>query len=417
MPSPIEFEIRRLPLLLKRIQLPTSGPGDTALPAEAPDLAADSQQPPRAAFMCAWWRDIFRQCKEAALAGPVDTCVLHRSAVRGVRGWYKMPDRPGGEVSPDMAPIEPAVSKSASTPPLVLRDEHLPAAFQATDLTSLKAQRRMVKLTALQLLLLIVSAAGGAVDQRLRTPSVDIGGVIATAGFVGTLIVGLLLSSTRPEKTWYRGRAGAESVKTLAWRYAGGGEPFEKQHLTEKQATRLFLNRLAEIVDQLRELDWPATKDIDQVTDQMRAIRQLDLQERMRSYCAGRLDNQIDWYRRKAAVAARRSTQWGWTAGLITVAGVAAGLARASTLIKVDLLGVLAAVVASATAWAQFKQFDVLASSYGLTAQQLGVVRADIHQIDNEDEWAAFVSQAEDGMSKEHTLWLTRRGVLRPDSD
>lgn len=325
-----------------------------------------------------------------------------------------MAGQPPGQTGPDVAPAEFGITGSTSKPPLVLRDEHLPAAFQATDLTSLKAQRRMVRLTALQLLLLVVSAIGGAVDLRLRTPSVDVGGVIATAGFVGTLIVGFILSSTRPERTWYRGRAGAESVKTLAWRYAGGGEPFQKEHLTEKQASRLFSSRLAEIVNQLQELDWPATKDIDQVTERMRVIRQLDLEERMRSYSAGRLDDQISWYRRKAAETAKRSTKWGWTAGLITFVGVAVGISKALTLTEIDLLGVLAAVVASATAWAQFKQFDVLASSYGLTAQQLGIVRADLHHIDNEEEWAAFVSQAEDGMSKEHTLWLTRRG-LQPD--
>jgi hypothetical protein len=327
-----------------------------------------------------------------------------------------MADQPPGQARPDVAPAEFGVTAPTSGPPLVLQDEHLPAAFQATDLTSLKAQRRMVRLTALQLSLLVVSAIGGAIDPRLQSPPVDVGGVVATVGFVGTLIVGFVLSSTRPERTWYRGRAGAESVKTLAWRYAGGGEPFQKGHLTEKQANRLFSSRLAEIVNQLQELDWPATRHIDQVTERMRVIRGLDREERMRSYSVGRLDNQISWYRRRAAVAASRSAQWGWIAGLITFAGVAVGIARTLTLIQIDLLGVLAAVVASATAWAKFKQFDVLASSYGLTAQQLGLVRADLHHIDNEDEWAAFVSQAEDGMSKEHTLWLTRRG-LRLDID
>jgi hypothetical protein len=295
--------------------------------------------------------------------------------------------------------------------PLVLRDESLPAAFHATDAASLQAQRRTVRLTGLQLFLLIASAIGGAVDLRLRYPPLDVGGFIASTGFVAALAVGFYLTSRRPDRTWYRGRAGAESVKTLAWRYAAGGEPFQKGLLTDRAASRLFSSRLAELVNQLRELDWPATLGIEQVTEPMRTIRQLDLEERKRSYRVGRLDDQIDWYQRKSAENARRSRSWGRVAGVITLAGVLAGLARVLTLIELDLLGLLAAVAASATAWSQLKQFDVLASAYGLTAQQLGIVRSELVDIHTEEEWVSFVSQAEDGMSKEHTLWLTRRGL------
>ena len=295
--------------------------------------------------------------------------------------------------------------------PLVLWDESLPAAFQATDRASLQAQRQTVRLTGLQLLLLIASAVGGAVDLRLRHPPLDLGGLIASTGFVAALLVGFYLASRRPDRTWYRGRAGAESVRTLVWRYAAGGEPFQKNLLTDKAASRLFASRLAELVNQLRELDWPATLGIEQVTEPMRTIRQLDLEGRKRSYCAGRLDDQIGWYQRKAAENTRRSRRWGRVAGVITLVGVLAGIARVLTLVELDLLGVLAAVAASATAWSQLKQFDVLASAYGLTAQQLGIVRSELIDIHTEEEWVSFVSQAEDGMSKEHTLWLTRRGL------
>lgn len=293
----------------------------------------------------------------------------------------------------------------------MLGNDRLPAAFQAPDRASLEAQRRTVRLTGLQLLLLIASAVGGAVDLRLRRPPLDIGGLIAVVGFVAALVAGYVLTSSRPDRTWYRGRAGAESVKTLAWRYAAGGEPFQKSLLTDEQAGRLFLSRLVELADQLKELDWPETLGSEQVTERMRDMRQLDLEDRKRSYRAGRLDDQIDWYRRKAAENARRSRRWGRLAGLITLVGVAAGAARVMTLIELDLLGVLAAVAASATAWAQLKQFDVLASAYGLTAQQLAIVRSELPDSHTEEEWVSFVSQAEDGMSKEHTLWLTRRGL------
>jgi SMODS and SLOG-associating 2TM effector domain 1 len=48
-------------------------------------------------------------------------------------------------------------------------------------------------------------------------------------------------------------------------------------------------------------------------------------------------------------------------------------------------------------------------SAYRLTARELAIVR---DRIDTTDDttWAAFVSDAEDAVSREHTMWLARHG-------
>jgi len=72
--------------------------------------------------------------------------------------------------------------------------------------------------------------------------------LVAVAAFVWAVIVELYLFIVRPERIWYEGRAAAESVKTMAWRYGVGGAPFG---LGEKGVDELFLGRLREILTDL----------------------------------------------------------------------------------------------------------------------------------------------------------------------
>jgi hypothetical protein len=64
----------------------------------------------------------------------------------------------------------------------------------------------------------------------------------------------------------------------------------------------------------------------------------------------------------------------------------------------------------SATAWAQLKQHRILAPSYALAAQELSLVREKLAGIADEDAWSLEMSDAEDAISREHTMWLARHG-------
>jgi hypothetical protein len=73
---------------------------------------------------------------------------------------------------------------------------------------------------------------------------------------------------------------------------------------------------------------------------------------------------------------------------------------------------VLATFAASATAWAQTKQFRILATSYAVAAQELATISIRLPHIDADHDWSTFVSDAELAISREHTLWLTRRALI-----
>ena len=124
-----------------------------------------------------------------------------------------------------------------------------------------------------------------------------------------------------PERAWYEGRGAAESVKTLAWRYAVGGHPFVVT-LAEKDADSLFLERCRDVMRDLSSLDVGTSSSSPQITDDMRALRDSSLMTRKEAYARGRILEQQNWYGGKASWNGRRATRWQIVLAVIEIIGV-----------------------------------------------------------------------------------------------
>jgi len=293
--------------------------------------------------------------------------------------------------------------------PLTLGERDFPELFDAADRASAGAQRAFVRSTAAQLLLLVLAAVAAAVSAQVgRT---DVAAAIAALAFAAAASLKTHLLTTKPDKTWYQGRAAAESAKTLAWRYAVGGEPFRADAPDPVRLDRQFLERLGEILRPLDDIALiPSVERSDQITPWMRRLRGRSLEERRRAYREGRILDQQRWYATKAAYNDKRARQWGAVMLAFELAGVVLLLARAVGLLTLDLGGIAAAVAGTAAAWVQTKQHAALAAAYSVTARELGQVAVEVDDPTTEDEWAKFVGHAEDAVSREHTLWLASRG-------
>ena len=57
------------------------------------------------------------------------------------------------------------------------------------------------------------------------------------------------------------------------------------------------------------------------------------------------------------------------------------------------------------------KQHRNLATAYSIASQELAEVATEFVTVKGEEHWAAFVSQAEGAISREHTLWRASRGL------
>ncbi|HEX9377371.1 MAG TPA: DUF4231 domain-containing protein [Actinomycetota bacterium] len=288
-----------------------------------------------------------------------------------------------------------------------LRDLDLPELFRAADRASATAQRRFVRSSAAQLALLGGAALAGATPTPPKWPQ-----VLAVIALFSAAVLKTHLLGTKPDRTWYEGRAAAESAKTLAWRYAVGGSPFHADGEPGPAAGKLLIARLSELVRPLREVTLiPSVERSQQITDAMEALRSRSLEDRRTAYVEGRLEDQRVWYVTKARWNARRAELWGAAMLAFEVAGVAAAVVRLTTHTRYDFVGVAAAAAGAIAAWIQTKDHGALASAYSVTAREISDIEALADEPRTESEWARFVEHAEEAISREHTLWRASRGT------
>ena len=287
----------------------------------------------------------------------------------------------------------------------MLTDLDLPPLYHAADASSGNAQRRFLLATRLRLISLLAAAFFG-----LFTP--EWAGVLVASWFGVALVVEVYSERTRPEQTWYEARAVAESVKTLSWRYSVGGEPFRLQATSEPVAANQFLDQLRDLFDVIKGLDLilPSSSD-QQISESMRKVRASSLAERKRAYELGRVAQQQLWYQTKAGWNRARAARWTGVMLTIEIVGLVCGILKAAGAPVGDLLGFAGAIVTAVAAWLQARQHRTLATAYAVTALELASVRSKIGAQDTEADWAAFVADAEEAFSREHTLWKASRGT------
>ena len=77
--------------------------------------------------------------------------------------------------------------------------------------------------------------------------------------------------------------------------------------------------------------------------------------------------------------------------------------------LSINTSAIFAAAAASAIAWLQLKRHQELTNSYGLAAQELGLIAEQSRGITEPEKLSAFILDAENAISREHTLWKARR--------
>jgi hypothetical protein len=289
------------------------------------------------------------------------------------------------------------------------------SAFVVADATAAWGQRTHLRLTRLELGLLILAAASGLVRVTVGARDVDLGGLIAVVLFAFALALRAYRLTTRPTRIWQDGRAAAESIKTLCWKYAVGSRLFPRD-LDDAAADRLFVERLREVLDTIRDLQrvQPSRAGHEEITDWMRDLRAAPLEERRAVYERDRIDDQQTWYAGKSDLNRRQAQRWGVVVLALEFLGVAIGAVKAFGLWSSGsatgvLVGLVATVGAAAAAWVQAKQYATLASAYAIAEQELGSIRALTKHADAEPAWAEFVDSAETAISREHTMWRAAR--------
>ncbi|MCX2748616.1 DUF4231 domain-containing protein [Arthrobacter sp. MI7-26] len=282
----------------------------------------------------------------------------------------------------------------------------MPGFFKDADAASLNGQRRYLALNRIRLSGAVIGALGGIVS--LSTGTLDISALVALAGFLVALITELILAYLQPERDWYAGRSLAESMKTMAWRYAVQGAPFTAG-LSEAKLHELLRARARQLTEKGADRIAIETEN-PLVTDSMSALRESDFEHRKAVYLRERTGAQRHWYAEKARYNRRRAEYWRTMLVSAEIIAVALATLRLAGPLPVNLGGVLGSVISASAAWLVLKQHSQLASAYSTTSRELAI-QEDILQGTNEAEWARAVSDAEEAISREHTMWVATRSA------
>jgi hypothetical protein len=284
-----------------------------------------------------------------------------------------------------------------------------PALYRAASNASKTGQNRYMQAIRIRLIFLVLAAVGGAISWRVGT--VEVLAWLALVSFVIALAAEVVIFALHPDQVWYEGRAAAESTKTLTWRYAVAGDPFPAT-LIDHTADTAFLRQLTAIPHDLTiSFPPPESGGAGQITDEMRELRSRPFLERKTAYLTGRIDDQQRWYGQKSRTAEHRNSIFLLGTIAFEFVGVIAATLRVAGIIDFDMLGIVAALAAGIASWAQTRQYGSIARAYSIASNELTTIRSQASLVDDTG-WARFVDEAEEAISREHTLWRASRGVL-----
>lgn len=282
----------------------------------------------------------------------------------------------------------------------------MPAIHEAANNASGKGQKCYLRLNAVRLASLLVATLSGAAG--LVIGSFDFSGLVLLAAFLIAAVSEIALIRFQPERDWYAGRAVAESTKTLAWRFAVQGEPFGPS-VADDDARALLHARIAEVLRRGRDRITVGLGDA-VLTESMLKLRRSPFAVRKEAYLKCRTEDQRNWYSHNATLNEVRATRLRYAllvGELLAVVAASVAFGRDE---PIDFAGVVAAFVAGGAAWLAIKQHSQLTSAYRVAAGELAV-QADVLQRVGETEWPQAVADAEEAISREHTMWLASRGV------
>ena len=101
---------------------------------------------------------------------------------------------------------------------------------------------------------------------------------------------------------------------------------------------------------------------------------------------------------------------------ILQIAAAVGAFLKGFGVFDIDLFGIAGAAAASAAAWLETKQHHVVARAYRVAAQELDAIDALIPQQRTEEAWGRFVAEAEEAISREHTMWKASSRSREPVS-
>ncbi|MEU2493749.1 DUF4231 domain-containing protein [Streptomyces sp. NPDC007883] len=297
---------------------------------------------------------------------------------------------------------------------MVFRNADLPALFHRADETAVDRQREAVKGTRLQLLLLVLGSAFAALPWRGRVgDSFQLMGLLSASAYAWVLVVSFRGTRRRAKSHWQLNRSAAEFIRSMCWRYAVHGAPFDSD---SPDPDRLFTTRLEEGLGELRKVGWVdpredggSTASAELITTPMRLLRGKVFSVRKETYVRDRLIEQRNWYHRRAEISRRATALWTVTIGLLTALALLFGILRTFSVTEsAEPVPLLSAAAAACLAWSEIRRHQPLIAAHSLVEEDLAAIHIAMETSVTEEQWPSAVYETERIVSPQHTDWLVQ---------
>jgi hypothetical protein len=286
-----------------------------------------------------------------------------------------------------------------------------PALYRCADDASSTGQKWYVRWVTINLSLLFSGALAGSLGLA-DVESQRVVNTIAAVFFFSAVGVTILIATRRWERTWYAGRAVAESAKSLTWKFVCSADPFPPT-MSYQEALGLFTTSLGELLNENKQLaSLLAGPDAaeQQVTSYMDGLRSAAIGVKLDTYLSQRVVEQQAWYSQKSADNRKKRNVWFvLLVAFQMAAGGAAVLLAVCPAFPWRAATVFSTLASATGAWGAMKRYQEIAQAYGLAAQELSLIAARAPFVGTEVELARFVNDAETAISREHAMWVARR--------
>lgn len=286
-----------------------------------------------------------------------------------------------------------------------------PGIQQAADKASNKSQKLYINLVRSNLVIGVFAALITIFNFEKEQPKLYVY-IISLCLLLISLGLTVAIKYFKFEDLWYQGRALAESIKTLTWRYITCSENYEStlpQHEVEKSFVDSLQLLQTKFPDLVKFMD---TNILQQpsITSEMNTARNLPWRQRLKKYIEFRIEDQINWYSTKAKFNKTKKSKWLWlviSAQLFSIFSCLSLIICIST--SWNLVGLFTTVAASAIAWLEVKQYQALIQAYTTATMELTLIKSLSNSISSEEDFIKYVLDSENAISREHTMWLAQR--------
>ena len=206
---------------------------------------------------------------------------------------------------------------------------------------------------------------------------------------------------------WYYGRAVAESIKTMTWKFAMRPAKKESQNSHEEQFNQQIFNVL-KIWEGLR----PNLKESDAenfVSQNLAEVKsKVDWQKKREYYRRGRILNQQKWYKERAAKNKELGKQYFALTILCYALAMVLSILYINNLDHWNFVPLITVIASAMISWTQLNHFRDLNNAYTVARIEIEEI---LKQMANatEDDFYELVEDAENAFSREHTLWMARK--------